>query len=278
MATCAVGDIQGCYGGLCCLLDDLKFEPTKDTLWVAGDLVNRGPESLKTLRFIKSLGKSARVVLGNHDLHLLAVARGAQGRKRKDTFDDILNAPDVNELMEWLRHQKIMVRDKERKVVMTHAGVPHIWKIRQAKQYAKELEGVLRGDDCDTFLKAMYGNEPKIWCESLKGVERWRVITNYFTRMRFIDQGGILDFDSKLGPLNAPNGYKPWYGYARDGSTKIIFGHWAALEGRVPNPQMIAVDTGCVWGGQLTAVNLDTWEKTSCDCRFDERTPDNSQI
>lgn len=271
MAIYAVGDIQGCYDSLRCLLDNVKFDPLQDTLWVAGDLVNRGPESLKTLRYIKSLDKSARVVLGNHDLHLLAVARGAQSRKRKDTFNDILDAPDVDELMDWLRHQKLMIRDKARKVVMTHAGVPHIWKIKQAKQYAKELEAVLRGNDCDAFLKAMYGNEPTTWGESLTGVERWRVITNYFTRMRFIDENGALDFDSKLGPLNAPEGYKPWYAYGRSGRTKIIFGHWAALEGNVSDPQMIAIDTGCVWGGRLTLVNLDTWQKTSCDCGFDER-------
>ena len=173
--------------------------------------------------------------------------------------------------MEWLRHQKMMVRDKARKVVMTHAGVPHIWRIREAKQHAKELESVLRGDQCDSFLNAMYGNEPEGWRDSLEGVARWRVITNYFTRMRFIDASGVLDFDSKLGPLNAPEGYKPWYDYVRPGTTKIIFGHWAALEGNVPNPQMVAVDTGCVWGGKLTALNLDTWQKISCDCRFDER-------
>ncbi len=271
LATYAIGDIQGCYESLCCLLNEIKFNPANDTLWVAGDLVNRGPESLKVLRYIKSLGKSAKVVLGNHDLHLLAVARGAQARKRKDTFNDILDAPDVEELMDWLRHQKMMVRDKARKVVMTHAGVPHIWRIREAKQHAKELESVLRGDQCDSFLNAMYGNEPEGWRDSLEGVARWRVITNYFTRMRFIDASGVLDFDSKLGPLNAPEGYKPWYDYVRPGTTKIIFGHWAALEGNVPNPQMVAVDTGCVWGGKLTALNLDTWQKISCDCRFDER-------
>lgn len=266
MAIYAVGDIQGCYERLRCLLDEINFDSSKDTLWVAGDLVNRGPDSLKTLRYIKSLGRSARVVLGNHDLHLLAVARGAQGRKRKDTFSDILDAPDVEELMDWLRHQKLMVRDRDRKVVMTHAGVPHIWKVKQAKRYANELEAILRSDECDAFLEAMYGNTPKLWCESLKGLERLRVITNYFTRMRFIDEDGVLDFDSKLGPLNAPDGYRPWYAYARNSNTKIVFGHWAALEGVVSNPQMVAVDTGCVWGGKLTVVNLDTWQKTSCDC------------
>lgn len=271
MAIYAVGDIQGCYENFCCLLDEIKFNPENDTLWVAGDLVNRGPDSLNTLRHIKGMGKSARVVLGNHDLHLLAVARGAQKRKRKDTFNDILDAPDKDELIDWLRHQKLMIRDKTRKIAMAHAGVPHIWKLKQAKRYAKEVETVLRSNDCDGFLQDMYGNAPKMWCESLEGTERLRVITNYLTRMRFIDEGGVLDFDSKLGPQNAPKGYKPWYGFTRNGRSKIIFGHWAALEGRVSNPQMVAVDTGCVWGGKLTAVNLDTWEKTSCACRFDER-------
>jgi len=266
MAVYAVGDIQGCYDSLRCLLDKVAFNPTEDTLWVAGDLVNRGPDSLKTLRFIKSLKKSAKVVLGNHDLHLLAVGRGAQSKKRKDTFTDILSAPDLDELMDWLRHQKLMVRDKARQVAMVHAGIPHIWSIKQAREYASELEKLLKSDDCDEFLSAMYGNEPHQWSESLTGLDRYRAITNYFTRMRFIGDEGALDFNNKLGPLEAPKGYKPWFSYTRTGRTKIIFGHWAALEGRVSNPQMEGLDTGCVWGGTLTLLNLDTWVKTSCDC------------
>ncbi len=271
MAIYAVGDIQGCYESLRCLLDKVDFNPDEDTLWVAGDIVNRGPESLKTLRFIKSLNKSARMVLGNHDLHLLAVARGAQSCKRKDTFNDILDAPDVDELMDWLRHQKMMIRDKSRKVAMAHAGIPHIWKIKQAKQYARELETVLRSEECDAFLSAMYGNQPQQWDESLTGFERLRVITNYFTRMRFVDDAGGMDFNCKLGPNSAPEGFKPWYSFVRTGRTRIIFGHWAALEGRVPNPQMVGIDTGCVWGGRLTLLNVDTWVKSSCDCSFDQR-------
>ena len=266
MAVYAVGDIQGCYDSLRCLLDKVEFNPAEDTLWVAGDLVNRGPDSLKTLRFIKSLKKSARTVLGNHDLHLLAVGRGAQTQKRKDTFTDIINAPDLDELMDWLRHQKLMVRDKTRKVAMAHAGIPHIWSIKQARSYACELETVLKSDECDDFLSAMYGNEPQQWSESLTGLDRFRAITNYFTRMRFIGDEGALDFNNKLGLTDAPEGYKPWFSYTRSGRTKIIFGHWAALEGRVSNPQMEGIDTGCVWGGALTLLNLDTWVKTSCDC------------
>jgi len=266
MPVYAIGDLQGCFDPLQRLLEKVQFDPARDQLWFTGDLVNRGPQSLECLRFVKSLGPAAVTVLGNHDLHLLAVWAGAERRKRKDTLDPVLDAPDADELCHWLRHQPMLHYDGQRDTVMTHAGLPPQWTLSRARELAAELEQVLRGPDYQAFFAHMYGNQPDTWDEHHQGYERLRLITNYLTRMRFIDAQGRLDFDSKEGPDAAPPGFRPWFEYARPDSTRILFGHWAALEGRVRNERFLALDTGCVWGGQLTALDLDSGACASCDC------------
>ncbi len=190
MTDYAIGDIQGCYERLRDVLAKVDFSPSRDRLWVAGDLINRGPSSLATLRYIESLGQSAVVVLGNHDLHLLAVALGGHQTRRKDTLADILEAPDQDRLVSWLRQQNLCVHDPIRNIVMTHAGLPHIWTVSQALACAREVEAVIRGDSAADYFAHMYGNQPERWDETLQGMDRWRVITNYFTRMRFIAEDG----------------------------------------------------------------------------------------
>ncbi len=256
MTQYAVGDLQGCYDELRRLLDQVRFDPACDQLWVVGDLVNRGPKSLQTLRFVRGLDQAARVVLGNHDLHLLAVARGAQKCKRKDSFQDILQAPDGNELTHWLAQQPLLIEDPALGLVMTHAGLPHIWTLAQAAGYAREVEAVLQGPQANAFLTAMYGNEPACWSDSLSGLTRLRVITNYLTRMRFVGADGTLDFGNKFEPENAPPGFKAWFEYPRTESTRILFGHWAALMGKLQHERYIGLDTGCVWGNHLTLLDL----------------------
>ncbi|WP_339799310.1 symmetrical bis(5'-nucleosyl)-tetraphosphatase [uncultured Marinobacter sp.] len=266
MTDYAIGDIQGCYDRLLDVLAKVDFSPSRDRLWVAGDLINRGPASLATLRYIHRLGSSAVVVLGNHDLHLLAVARGGHGLKRKDTLQDILDAPDHDTLLDWLAQQNIAVHDAGRNLVMAHAGLPHIWTVEQAMSCARELETVLRGDSVADYFQAMYGNIPERWDASLVGMDRWRVITNYFTRMRFIAPDGALELTTKESAGNAPAGYAPWFSYPRSDDVRVIFGHWASIEGNTGYDRFIGLDTGCVWGGALTMMNLDTGEKIHCDC------------
>ena len=275
MPRYAIGDVQGCYQSLTCLLDKIAFDQSKDELWFAGDLVNRGPDSLDCLRLIKELGDHgghpAKVILGNHDLHLLATYFLKRQPKRKDTFDEILNAEDCHELMQWLLHQPLMVWDKDSNIVMTHAGIPHIWSIEQAYALSKEVAHELRIGDHEAFFDIMYGNSPNHWSESLEGMSRLRVITNYFTRMRFINEGGDLDFSVKETLDCAPDAFAPWFSLPRQEDTKLIFGHWAALSGQTglkgkSKDQYQALDTGCVWGGTLTAMNIDTNERFFCDC------------
>ncbi len=266
MTDFAIGDIQGCYEPLQAVLATAGFSPSRDRLWVAGDLVNRGPSSLATLRFIENLGNSATVVLGNHDLHLLAVAYGGHHARRKDTLADILNAPDCDRLLFWLCQQNLCVYDAERNLMMAHAGLPHIWSIDQAIAYAREIETVIRGASASEYFTGMYGNSPGCWDERLEGMDRWRVITNYFTRMRFIADDGTLELTTKESADSAPEGFLPWFEHARNDDTRIVFGHWAALEGKTGNDQFVGLDTGCVWGGSLTMMNLDTGEKIHCGC------------
>lgn len=267
MATYAIGDLQGCYAEFDALLQRLDFSASRDHLWLAGDLVNRGPDSLGCLRKSTALDGAASVVLGNHDLHLLAVARGHGKLKRADTLSDILEAPDRVEMLEWLRRQPLMVTDAERHCVMTHAGLPPQWSIAQAAALAAEAESVLRGDDVDDFLSVMYGNQPALFDPELSGNDRVRAIVNVFTRMRFIASDGTLDFAAKEGLDSAPDDFAPWFTYPRshagDAETTLIFGHWAALEGRTPGARVRAeaLDTGCVWGGSLTALDLDSGER-----------------
>ncbi|WP_459207514.1 symmetrical bis(5'-nucleosyl)-tetraphosphatase [Pseudomonas sp. MLB6B] len=269
MAVYAVGDLQGCLQPLKCLLQRVKFDPAVDHLWLVGDLVNRGPESLETLRFLYSLRDSLVCVLGNHDLHLLAAWHNIDRLKKGDTLREVLEAPDAEQLMGWLRQQKLLHYDEPRGVAMVHAGIPPQWTLGTALELAAEVEQVLRDDErLKPFLDGMYGNEPNKWSKRLTGVERLRAITNYFTRMRFCTAEGKLDLKSKEGLDDAPKGYKPWFAHKgrRSRHVDIIFGHWAALEGRVSEPGVIALDTGCVWGGAMTLYNLDSGEYHRCDC------------
>lgn len=275
MAVYAVGDLQGCLQPLKCLLERVNFNPAVDRLWLVGDLVNRGPESLETLRYLYSIRDSLVCVLGNHDLHLLAAWHNIERLKKNDTLLEILQAPDAGELLDWLRRQKLLHYDEARGVALVHAGIPPQWTLGKALELAGEVEEVLRDDNrLKLYLDGMYGNEPNKWSKDLSGVTRLRVITNYFTRMRFCTAAGKLDLKGKEGVDTAPPGYKPWFAHKdrRSRHVKIIFGHWAALEGRCNVPDVIALDTGCVWGGAMTLYNVDNGQFHRCDCT-DEGTP-----
>ncbi|MFQ6573724.1 symmetrical bis(5'-nucleosyl)-tetraphosphatase [Pseudomonas sp. UM16] len=275
MAVYAVGDLQGCLQPLKCLLERVNFNPAVDRLWLVGDLVNRGPESLATLRFLYSIRASLVCVLGNHDLHLLATWHNIERLKKNDTLREILDAPDAGELLDWLRRQKLLHYDEQRGVALVHAGIPPQWTLGKALELAGEVEEVLRDDNrFKLYLDGMYGNEPNKWSKDLNGVTRLRVITNYFTRMRFCTSEGKLDLKGKEGADTAPPGYKPWFAHKgrRSRHVKIIFGHWAALEGRCNVPDVIALDTGCVWGGAMTLYNVDSGAMYRCECT-DEGTP-----
>lgn len=251
----AIGDIQGCCNALERLLD--KLAPSTDTpLWFAGDLVNRGPASLAALRHITALGDRAIAVLGNHDLHLLAIAAGVHRPKRGDTLDDILGAPDAADLIEWLRHRPLAHYDGRR--LLVHAGVLPQWNVSTALALAREVETRLRGADWKTFLQRLWGNEPHAWHDALHGDDRSRVIVNAMTRMRFCDVHGRMEFDASGSPDTAPAGFMPWFDVPgrRTADTLVVFGHWAAL-GLQMRDDVIALDSGCVWGGKLSAVRLD---------------------
>ena len=258
MATYAIGDLQGCYDSLLRLLDKLNFDNTKDKLWLAGDLVNRGPDSLSTLRFIKSLGDKAVTVLGNHDLHLLAIA--AEHKSTRDSgLKDILNASDSEELLNWLRRQPLLHHDTKLNFTMVHAGIYPGWSLTEAKKYANELENILRGDNYLEFILNMYGNLPDRWSEELNGWERLRFICNSFTRMRYCEADGALNFKSHGAPGIHPENTLPWFDFPQRKAAKerILFGHWSTL-GEIKKENTFALDTGCVWGGELTALRLDS--------------------
>lgn len=257
MTDYAIGDLQGCLAPLQRLLDQLKFDPASDTLWLVGDLVNRGPDSLGTLRFVRQLGNSARSVLGNHDLHLLAVHAGIRPCKNKDTLRPILDADDADELMRWLRHQPLLHEDPSRKLVMCHAGIAPEWTLDQARIEARNLEQILQSDGYTDFLERMYGDTPDRWSESLSGIERLRYAVNVFTRMRFIHDDGRLEFEHKAHPDDTPK-LTAWYDLPQRpcSDSLIVFGHWSALGFQYRN-NTLALDTGCVWHNALTAVNLD---------------------
>lgn len=270
MATYAVGDLQGCLDPLKCLLERVSFDPAVDRLWLVGDLVNRGPQSLETLRFLYGIRDSLVCVLGNHDLHLLAAWHNIERLKKSDTLREVLESPQAPELLDWLRRQKLLHFDEARGTVLVHAGIPPQWTLAKALGCAAEVEEVLRDDNrIKLYLDGMYGNEPVKWSKDLSGVTRLRVITNYFTRMRFCTAEGKLDLKGKEGADTAPPGYKPWFAHKerRSRHVKIIFGHWAALEGRCNAPGVFALDTGCVWGGAMTLMNVDTLEMHRCDCK-----------
>ncbi|MFT7561791.1 MAG: bis(5'-nucleosyl)-tetraphosphatase (symmetrical) [Flavobacteriales bacterium] len=273
MSTYAVGDIQGCLYSLERLLASAQFNPRHDTLWLAGDLVNRGPQSLETLRFVKALGASAITVLGNHDLHLLACWHGVRSPGRKDTLDEILNAPDCDELLLWLQDQSILHVDRTLGYAMCHAGIPAIWSLKKAERLAAKLESALHGKQASEFFNNMYGNAPDTWSDDLGGFEELRLITNYFTRMRFCQKDGRLDFDSKGDPGSPPEGFKPWFEFKNKNldNCKILFGHWAALLGDTGDHATIALDTGCVWGAHLTMMCLENGEVFCEDCSLYSR-------
>lgn len=255
MALYAIGDVQGCFNCLQRLLDTIRFDPLKDQLWFAGDLVNRGPDSLGTLRFIKSLGTSAISVLGNHDLHLIASAYGISKIRSRDTIQPILDAPDCAELIEWLRHRPFM--HVELNYCLVHAGLAPQWTIDEAQQCAHEVENILRGNQIKGFLEHMYGNQPDTWDPNLRGWDRLRFITNALTRIRYCTSESALQMNDKQSPETVNNHVIPWFQVKnrRSQSSNIIFGHWSTL-GLQINEQIIALDTGCVWGGYLTGVCL----------------------
>lgn len=250
-------------GSLEALLKRIGWERGDCHLWLCGDLVNRGDRSLETLRFCRANESRIQVVLGNHDLHLLAVGYTRKDAKRKDTLKEILEAPDRDDLLQWLRKQPLVHYDAHRRAALVHAGFHPDWRIEDALERADEVEKVLSSADCKSFLGKMYGNEPDRWKDKLAGMDRLRVITNIMTRMRFLSASGQLDMVSKGGPDTAPKGFRPWFEYPRPDDVKIFFGHWASLQGKCQVPGITALDTGCVWGNELTAVNVDTGESVS---------------
>ncbi len=266
MTIYVVGDVQGCFDPLQRLLQQVAFDPPRDQLWSVGDLVNRGPASLQTLRYLKSLGASFRMVLGNHDLHLLAVARRGCGAMPGDTLEEILDAPDCADLLDWLQVQPLLIHAAG--YTLVHAGIPPQWTLQEAQQRAAEVETVLRSPQAEQFFAAMYGNQPDTWCAQLSAPERWRTITNYFTRMRFCHQDGRLELRSKQPPEHPPLGFAPWFAHAnrRTLNEKIIFGHWAALAGRNVGANVFPLDTGCVWGDRLRLMCLDSEQYVEWPC------------
>ena len=256
MATYAIGDVQGCFTELRALLGAIRFDSGVDRLWFVGDLVNRGPASLLTLRFVRDLGDRSVCVLGNHDLHLLALAHGFVKRRADDTLDEVLAAPDRVELLEWLRHLPMIHVEGGR--VLVHAGLLPQWSPDEATALAGEVEAELRGPGYREFLAQLYGSRPDRWSEDLEGVDRLRVIVNAMTRMRFCTPDGAMEFGTKGEATEGPAGYLPWFdapGRKSAGAT-LICGHWSALGLRI-TPNLLALDSGCVWGGRLTAVCLE---------------------
>jgi bis(5'-nucleosyl)-tetraphosphatase (symmetrical) len=258
MAVYAIGDVQGCFDELARLLDVLKADPASDEIWFVGDLVNRGPRSLDVLRLVKSLGRAAVVVLGNHDLHLLGFALAGAARVPDADLRPVLDAPDCPELMDWLRARPLAHYRPDLNTLMVHAGVAPEWDPLQKVKLAREVERVLRGDDCARFLGEMYGDEPDRWSSTLSGTERLRFIVNCLTRVRYCDADGRLDFEENGAPGTQPAGLLPWFELPgrRAQAVRIVFGHWSSL-GLVQQARLLGLDTGCVWGRTLTAVRLD---------------------
>lgn len=258
MAVYAIGDIQGCFDELQGALKQIKFKPHKDKLWFVGDLVNRGPKSLETLRFVKDLGDAAITVLGNHDLHLLAMAFGTKKHSKKDTLQDILEAPDADELLHWLRHRPLMHHDKDLGYAMIHAGLPPEWDIATAQRCAREVEVVLQGANYSDYFTHMYGDQPDHWDEALEGMQRYRFITNCFTRLRMCSKPGQLLLHHKGSPESCEDNAKPWFQIKNRASRgqKILFGHWSTL-GYLHENDVWALDSGCLWGGELSILRID---------------------
>ena len=269
MTTYAIGDVQGCFDELQLLLDKVRFDSHHDQLWFTGDLVNRGPQSLEVLRFVKDLGNRAITVLGNHDLHLLAVNARLRIPRHNDTFSAILAAPDADELLSWLRHRPLLHHDQSTDYVLIHAGLPPQWNLAKAKACAREVEAVLQGGHHLELMKNMYGNNPDLWLESLSGWSRLRFIINCFTRLRYCDREGHLALNEKGTPGTQAEGYSPWFELWEhpEDAVEVIFGHWSTL-GHCHRSGFHALDTGCIWGGQLTAMRLvNDAQKISIPCR-----------
>lgn len=268
MTTFAIGDLHGCLDPLKRLLDKVRFEPGNDTIWFVGDLVNRGPQSLDTLRFVKALGDNAISVLGNHDLHLLAVINGIRRTGGRDTLDDILAADDLDELTHWLRHLPLLHRSEALDITMVHAGIHPKWDLSLAQDMATEVETALRADNYVQFLERMYGNKPAKWSKKLGKHRRRRFAINAFTRMRLCSRKGELDFSNTGPPSKAPKELMPWYAVPNrkpiDG--RILFGHWSAHPAFAIS-NVVPLDRGAVWGGSLAALALETGVTSTIDCR-----------
>lgn len=266
MTTYAIGDVQGCHSALLRLLDALHYDPARDHLWFAGDLINRGPQSLETLRFVKSLGTGAVCVLGNHDLHLLARAAGGRSGRR-DSLDAMLAASDRDELLDWLRHRPLLHEAGD--WLMAHAGIAPCWTLPEARAAARAVEAALRGNDHSDFLTHMYGDEPRQWSASLHGIEALRFAVNAFTRMRYCQPDGALEFRAKGAPGTQASPLLPWFALPTRVAVDvdIVFGHWSTL-GQVhwPTQRVWGLDTGAVWGERLTALALDSRKLTSVEC------------
>lgn len=278
MTLYAVGDLQGCLDPLKVLLKKVRFNPDQDRLWLTGDLINRGPDSIGCLHFIKDMGDSAQTVLGNHDLHTLAIHELNLGTKDKD-IRSTLNHPDAPELFKWLRKQPLLRRDKERQLIMTHAGIPPVWTDKQARRLAAEFSSVMTDRRARlAFFKAMYGNEPKTWHDDLEGHDRLRYIVNAFTRMRFCEQDGTLDFKFKSSVDSAPPGMRPWFDWPVKRKHRLVFGHWAALLGDTGYNDVIGLDTGYVWDNHMTLMDLDKNIRYLCDSNGKIRKIDQSEF
>lgn len=272
MAVYAIGDLQGCLSSLQRLLDKIKFDPAQDKLWFVGDLVNRGPESLATLRFVRDLGDAAVTVLGNHDLHMMAIAQGLRQQTSKDNLDDILHASDREALFDWIRRKPLLHHDASLDFTMVHAGFSPGWDLPTAQQCAREVEAVLASEAYSDFICQMYGDEPDRWQEDVTGINRWRYIINCFTRLRFCDAQGRLVLKAKGSPASHPQ-LIPWFQIPgrKSEQVRIVFGHWSTL-GRYHANNVYCLDSGCVWGGEMTALRLDVapgdifpdWESVSC--------------
>ncbi|WP_150139256.1 symmetrical bis(5'-nucleosyl)-tetraphosphatase [Candidatus Enterovibrio escicola] len=275
MATYLVGDIQGCYLDLRHLLDTVHFSSSHDHLYIVGDLIGRGPDSLAVLRYVRDLGEHAHTVLGNHDLHLLAVAEGIIKAKDKDKILPILEAPDCDELLYWLRHQPLLIHrnignNTAPGFVITHAGIPPVWDLHHAKKCASEVEDILISNRYVWLLRNMYSDHPTHWLDSLQSIERYRYIINALTRMRYLDMSGGLDMVCKLAPEKITNQHLfPWFYVKRNKPMleTLVFGHWATLGG-IQDDNLLGLDTGCVWGGSMTIVRWEDGKSFSLPCEI----------